>query len=315
MMNQSDATVKRICLFAGFSPKQKIEDYVLFYLKALSDIADVYYCADNDLPESEATKISDVVKGVFTGKHSKYDFGSWGKIIDSLGWDFIETYDELILANDSCFGPLFPLLPIFEKMEALDCDAWGLAKNKFIMSFFLCIKRTVFSDAAFRSFFKELSPSQDKSYFVQCEKRLSGILSTHKTASLLDKKDIKTLYKKHKSEIKAAFRKIIPLKMRLFMRMRTNKIRLYDNEALFLPFFGFPFLKKNAFYMMGSVIPLVGLDFVKRFTDYDPNLISAVVEEYRCEKPGFWKYLSVRLNATFAQNKRHLIGKKTGMKV
>ena len=98
--------------------------------------------------------------------------------------------------------------------------------------------------------------------------------------------------------------------MRLFMRIRTNKIRLYDNEALFLPFFGFPFLKKNAFFTMGSVVPLVGLDFVKQFTDYDPNLISAVVEEYNAERPSFWKYLSVRLNAAFAQNKRHLIGKK-----
>lgn len=309
MTKQSEATVKRICLFAGFSPKQKIENYVIFYLKSLSDIADVYYCADNDLPEAEVAKISDVVKDVFTGKHSKYDFGSWGKIIDSLGWDFIESYDELILANDSCFGPLFPLQPIFEKMESLDCDAWGVAKNKFIMSFFLCIKRTAFSDAAFRSFFKELTPSKDKMYFLQCEKRLSGILSAHKTAALLDKKNLRILYKQRKSEIKTALKQIIPFKMRLFMRIRTNKIRLYDNEALLLPFLGFPFLKKNAFYAMNSAIPMVGLDFIKRFTNYDPNLISAVIEEYSSEKPSFAKYIYTRLKIAIAQNKRHLVKK------
>lgn len=101
----------------------------------------------------------------------------------------------------------------------------------------------------------------------------------------------------------------------LFYLKALSDIAVYycaDNEALLFPFFGFPFLKKNAFYMMESVVPQVGLDFVKRFTDYDPVLISAVVEEYRAEKPSFWKYLSVRLNAAFAQNKRHLIGKKRG---
>ena len=301
--------MKRICLFAGFSPKQKIEDYVVFYLNALSGIADVYYCADNDLPETEITKISGLVKGVFTGKHSKYDFGSWGKIIDALGWNFIASYDEMILTNDSCFGPLFPLQPIFDTMEAQNCDVWGLAKNKFLMSFFLCIGKNVFSDNAFRSFFKELQPSQDKNYFVQCEKRLSGILSAHPAAALLDKTELKNLYSLHKSEIKAALRQIIPLKMRLLMRTRTDKIRLYDNEALFLPFLGFPFLKKNAFCMMSSVIPMVGLDFVKRFTSYDPNLISAILEQYGTETPSAAKYISSRLKAVLAQNRRHLVGK------
>lgn len=111
--------MKRICLFAGFSPKQKIEEYVVYYLKKLSETADVYYCADNDLPDAETAKIAPFVKGVFSGKHSKYDFGSWAKIINALGWDFIEHYDEMILANDSCFGPIFPLQPIFDKMDAL----------------------------------------------------------------------------------------------------------------------------------------------------------------------------------------------------
>lgn len=297
--------MKRICLFAGFSPKQKIEDYVVFYLKSLSATADVYYCADNDLPDTETAKIAPFVKDVFLGKHSKYDFGSWAKIIDALGWDFIERYDELILTNDSCFGPICPLQPIFDKMDVSDCDAWGLAKNKFLMSFFLVVKKRMFLRDDFRAFFKELQPSADKTYFVQCEKRLSGILCSGKTAALLDKKDLKSLYKQHRREIKSALRQVIPFPIRLIMRIRTNKIRLYDNEALILPFLGFPFVKKNAFYMFNSVVPMFGLTFVQRFTDYDPRLISAVTEQYCDEQPSVSKYIRLRLNAALDQNRRH----------
>ena len=297
--------MKRLCLFAGFSPKQKIEQYVVYYLKSLSETVDVYYCADNDLSAEETAKIAPFVKGVFLGKHSKYDFGSWAKIIDAVGWDFIERYDEMILTNDSCFGPICPLQPIFDKMDALDCDAWGLAKNKFLMSFFLVVKKRMFLRDDFRAFFKELKPSADKTYFVQCEKRLSGILCSGKTAAFLEKKDLKSLYKQHRREIKSALRQVIPFPLRLIMRIRTNKIRLYDNEALILPFLGFPFIKKNAFYMFNSVVPMFGLTFIQRFTDYDPRLISAVTEQYCTEQPSVSKYIRLRLNAALDQNRRH----------
>lgn len=297
--------MKRICLFAGFSPKQKIEEYVVYYLKKLSETADVYYCADNDLPDAETAKIAPFVKGVFSGKHSKYDFGSWAKIINALGWDFIEHYDEMILANDSCFGPIFPLQPIFDKMDALDCDAWGLAKNKFLMSFFLVVKKRMFLRDDFRAFFNNLEPSTDKNHFLQCEKQLSGILCSGKTAAFLDKKELKNLYKQHRREIKSALRQVIPFPIRLIMRMRTNKIRLYDNEALILPFLGFPFVKKNAFYMFNSVIPMFGLAFVQRFTDYDTRLISAVTEQYCTQQPSVSKYIRLRLNVALNQNRQH----------
>ena len=59
-----------------------------------------------------------------------YDFGSYSMLATELvGWDAIEQYDELMLANDS--GWLVqPLDEVFAKMDCPACDWWGLQATK-----------------------------------------------------------------------------------------------------------------------------------------------------------------------------------------
>ena len=101
--------MKRICLFAGYDNKNIIHDYVVYYLKELSTVADVYYMADNEISDDEKAKITPYVKEAYGFNHKKYDFGSWQELIKIIGWEKLSEYDELILANDSVFGPLYPI--------------------------------------------------------------------------------------------------------------------------------------------------------------------------------------------------------------
>ena len=41
----------------------------------------------------------------------------------------MEQYDELALINDSVFGPVYPLEPIFNEMGDRDLDFWGITKH------------------------------------------------------------------------------------------------------------------------------------------------------------------------------------------
>lgn len=41
--------MKRICLFAGYDDGGVIHDYVVFYIKKMQEISDVYYMADCSL--------------------------------------------------------------------------------------------------------------------------------------------------------------------------------------------------------------------------------------------------------------------------
>ena len=123
--------MKRICLFAGYDKNNIIHDYVVYYLKELSTVSDVYYMADNEISDAEKSKIAPYARGgVYGFNHGKYDFGSWQELINIIGYDKLSEYDELILANDSMFGPLFPFEKYFKKMENdSEWDICGINRN------------------------------------------------------------------------------------------------------------------------------------------------------------------------------------------
>jgi len=156
---------KRICLFAGFDQKGEIADYVVYYLKALAQIADVYYWGDFATTEPEQAKIKPYCKAIYCKKHGKYDFGSWQELIRKIGRTKIETYDELILANDSCYGPLTNLEELFAKMEQRDCDFWGLSLvynwHIHLQSYFVVLNQPVIRSDVFYNFFEGVKPEAD----------------------------------------------------------------------------------------------------------------------------------------------------------
>ncbi len=121
---------RRICLFAAYDLDGIVDDYVVAYLRELSRFADVYYLADGFVPDDELAKLAPYTRGAWSRPHGAYDFGSLAILADELvGWDVIETYDELMFANDSAYL-LRPLDELFARMDAQDCDWWGMQATK-----------------------------------------------------------------------------------------------------------------------------------------------------------------------------------------
>lgn len=210
--------MKRICLFAGYDSNNIIHDYVIYYLKELSTVADVYYMADNEISDDEKEKIAPYVKASYGINHKKYDFGSWQELIKIIGWEALSTYDELILTNDSVFGPLYPMEKLIEKLEqdkqwdmcgiTEECSIEKTSKtyivNNFIQSYFIIMKKNIFTQDYIKQFFKEYSYYPSKADVVlHGEKKLSKILIEN---DVVIKKVIEKLYdpfKEWKSLLKA----------------------------------------------------------------------------------------------------------------
>ena len=173
---------KRLCLFAGFDAQSEIADYVVYYLKALSQIADVYYWGDFETSDAEKAKIQPYCKEVYCAKHGKYDFGSWQELIQKIGRKNIAAYDELILANDSCYAPLFDLSELFSKMDKRNCDFWGVSaayrQHIHLQSYFVVLKQPVIQSDVFYDFFQQIKP--EANYCDVCatyEDRFTYLLS------------------------------------------------------------------------------------------------------------------------------------------
>ena len=123
-------TPRRVCLFAGYDIDGLVDDYVVAAISELSRFADVFYLADGYVSETELAKLAPYTKGAWSQVHGAYDFGSAALLAETyVGWDVIATYDELIITNDSYYV-LRPLDEMFARMDAQDCDWWGLQATK-----------------------------------------------------------------------------------------------------------------------------------------------------------------------------------------
>ena len=129
-LSESTGAPRRVCLFAGYDRDGIVDDYVVDFISELKNHSDVFYLADNEMLPDELKKLEGLTKGAWAFRHGEYDFGSYSRLArDLVGWDSIRKYDELLLVNDSSYL-LSSLTPIFQKMDNIQCDWWGLQATK-----------------------------------------------------------------------------------------------------------------------------------------------------------------------------------------
>ena len=172
--------MKRAVVFAHYDKDNIIDDYVIYYIKALKKIAQtIVFVSCNNIENPEC--LNGLADKIIAESHDEYDFGSYKRGFLYLQ-DKLDNYDELIFANDSCYGPLYPLENIFVEMENKKCDFWGITKNRFgivkigdeykftkrphIQSYFLVLKNAVYKSVIFRDFISSIKHHDNKNEII-----------------------------------------------------------------------------------------------------------------------------------------------------
>jgi len=174
--------MNRIAFFAHYDPDGEIDDYVLHYLSGLfrSEVKELYFASDCSLDEEELAKLPNAVEVVYATRHGEYDFGSWKRCFDSVNLSARSDVDELILCNDSCYGPLSGFDSLFSEMQSRSCDFWGVTQVRryegYYPSYFLAFRRPVLAWAGFHEFFRQIAAFTDKKEF--CLKYEVGLTHT-----------------------------------------------------------------------------------------------------------------------------------------
>ena len=165
----------RVAVFASYSKNNRVEDYVVYYLKKLKQICKlIIFCNDNELSNKELSKLKGIVDYTIIGRHNEYDFGSYKRGIQLLeSLPNYNSYEDLILCNDSCYGPINNFYRIFYEMDKKNLDFWGLTQNSehqvHLQSYFIVYSNKVFTSSIFRNFFRNVK-QQKKS--LGCNKEL-----------------------------------------------------------------------------------------------------------------------------------------------
>ena len=193
-------TKQRLCIYVTYNSKQKAEPYIGYMLDALKKCCKKIYVVCNYERIIEGGEyLSKYADKIFFRENKGFDAGAYKDMLCAmLGWDVIYQYDELILMNDSFFGPFYNLDKYFETMENADCDFWGFTRYfsgelksigyKFqphIQSYFLAFKNSVLKSREFQRFWEELKyPESFLEAIVNFEFSINSFLEKNKYKSL-----------------------------------------------------------------------------------------------------------------------------------
>jgi rhamnosyltransferase len=116
--------------------------------------------------------LGEVTDDVVVRENIGFDVWGYKTGIEYIGWDNLCQYDELVLMNDSVFGPIYPLEPIFDKMGAKNLDFWGITKHgeynnpdgltkngifpEHIQSYFFAFSKSMFMRSEFKEYWDNL---------------------------------------------------------------------------------------------------------------------------------------------------------------
>lgn len=181
---------RRTCITSCFFADGRISETLLFLLRGLREVADnIILIGDCQVIPEELDKLADLVCYASFGRHEQYDFGSYKRgLAYARENDLLneEDVDELILINDSCYGPIYPFKESFDPMSEDFCDFWGYAGystahvNMHISTYFLVFKRTVIDQFLLDEFLSRVEGKLDRGAVITLlETQLTNFLVEH----------------------------------------------------------------------------------------------------------------------------------------
>jgi glycosyltransferase involved in cell wall biosynthesis len=168
--NDHDFSSDRVCLFSHFDVDNKIDAHVISYLSALkAEGFEIILVTSNlQLDKASVDEAQTICTSLIYRENKGYDFAGWAlalRLFPSL-----YSAHEVLMCNDSVYGPLRALRPIFEKMNQASCDFWGITESRevewHLQSYFLVFKSTALNSAIFRDFWMAVKALPDKTELI-----------------------------------------------------------------------------------------------------------------------------------------------------
>ena len=176
----------RTAVFAAFFSGGRIPEADIYYIRGLREVVDnIVFVADCPVFPEELNKLEGLVCKAICRRHGEYDFGSYKRgyaCAEELGLLEPSVATELVMANDSCLGPVFPFSEAFDKMAGVACDFWGMTQHKtsnhvHIQSFFYVFRERPLHSGAVGDFFREFTGTTNRiDVILNGELRLTDFL-------------------------------------------------------------------------------------------------------------------------------------------
>lgn len=168
---------RRLCIYFFYDKDGVVDDYVIYYLQAMKEFfSEICVVVNGFLTEGAIKKIEPVCQRLIIRENKGFDAWAYKEALESYGFEYIANdFDEVLLNNFTCFGPIGSFAPMFEKMEKSVCDFWGHCRHyphkgqkvknipipEHLMSYFILFRKNILKSKFWVEYWKTLQPIND----------------------------------------------------------------------------------------------------------------------------------------------------------
>ncbi len=162
---------RRLVVYVVYDRRGGVDRYVVHALEGLRDHATrILVVVNGPLTPEGRRRLEPVADEILVRKNVGFDIWAHKEALDHVGPD-LRDYDEVVLTNDTWFGPVRPYGPVFHRMDALDVDFWGMTDhareepNPFtgegvlpyhLQSFWIAVRREMLTSERWARYWREL---------------------------------------------------------------------------------------------------------------------------------------------------------------
>lgn len=166
---------KRLGIFVFYDPEGVVADYVEYLLQEVKqNVSDLVIVCNGSLSIEGRHKFSCFTEKIIVRPNKGFEATAWKEtLINYLGWENVKKFDEVLFLNDICYGPVFSLRQVFEKMDQrTDLDFWGITRHykapdftskhadsiipEHIQTYFFVVRKSVINSDNFKYFWENL---------------------------------------------------------------------------------------------------------------------------------------------------------------
>ncbi len=162
---------RRVAVFLHYDRRGVVHDYVIHYLEALRALGFEILFISNapSLSQESWQRIAPLAALMMRRRNRGHDFGAFRDAVAALG--DVSRFEQLIMANDSVYGPLQDLAPLLERCDRGDAAVWGVTdswdRRYHLQSYFLLFKREALASPAFTSFWRGVRLVPSRSWVIR----------------------------------------------------------------------------------------------------------------------------------------------------
>lgn len=278
-MSVNSGHKQRLGIYCFYDKYGHAASFIKTFLDDLMDnLDDLVVVVNGQLSDQARQLFSEYTKTIIVRENKGLDVAAYKQAILTLGWEKLESYDEVICLNDTVMGPVYPFREMFACMDRKDVDFWGItayageAVDKeqiptHLQAYWHAYRRSLVSSPAFHEYWETMPLWKD---YAEVTRKHEMTFTKHFTdlgftwASYIDWRK----YQGYSS---------YPLLYMPMQIVRDDRCPIFKRRSFFVDY--------SAYFDQTAGQPALDLyEYLRDHTDYDVDMIwDAILPSYNID--------------------------------